>query len=80
MLPERCSVKQNKKDCVNPPEYDSTYMVGITCETHRKIVSGKIIELQTKGKIPKGKLQFEKLKSVGTDCVRIDPEELIQLD
>ena len=21
MLPERCSVKQNKKDCVNPPEY-----------------------------------------------------------
>ena len=87
MLPERCSVKQNKKDCVNPPEYvievvhdDGTYKVGITCEMHRKIVSGKIIELQTKGKIPKGKLQFEKLKSVGTDCVRIDPEELIQLD
>ena len=38
MLPERCSVKQNKKDCVNPPEYvievihdEETYMVGITC-------------------------------------------------
>ena len=37
VLPERCSVKQNKKDCVNPPEYvieiihdEETYMVGIT--------------------------------------------------
>ena len=53
MLPERCSVKQNKKDCVNPPEYvieiihgDDTFMVGITCEAHKDIVSTKILELQ----------------------------------
>ena len=87
MLAERCSVKQNKKDCVNPPEYvievvhnGDTYMVGITCDAHKNIVSTKIVELQTTGEIPTGKLQFEKLKSVGTDCVRIDPDELIQLD
>ena len=87
MLPERCSVKQNNKDCVNPPEYvievvhgEDTYMVGITCETHKHIVSTKILELQTNDKIPKGKLQFERLKAVGTDCVRIDADELIQLD
>ena len=87
MLPERCSVKQNKKDCVNTPEYvieiihgDDTFMVGITCESHKDIVSAKILELQSNDKIPKGKLKFEKLKAVGTDCVRIDPEELIQLD
>jgi hypothetical protein len=55
-------------------------MVGITCNKHKNIISEKIIELQSKGKIPKGKLQFERLKSVGTDCVRIDPDELIQLD
>ena len=87
VLPERCSVKQNKKDCVNPPEYvievihdEETYMVGITCQAHKNIVSTKILELQTTGKIPTGKLQFEKVKSVGTDCIRIDPDELIQLD
>ena len=87
VLPERCSVKQNKKDCVNPPEYvieiihdEETYMVGITCHAHKNIVSTKILELQTTGKIPTGKLQFEKLKSVGTDYVRIDPDDLIQLD
>ena len=44
MLPERCSVKQNSKDCVNPPEYvievvhdTDTYMVGITCERHKDL-------------------------------------------
>ena len=47
-------------------------MVGITCETHKDIVSTKILELQTNDKIPKGKLQFERLKAVGTDCVRIE--------
>ena len=55
-------------------------MVGITCERHKDIVSTKILELQANGKIPKGKLQFEKLKAVGTDCVRIDADELIHLD
>jgi len=72
---------------MNPPEYvieiihgDDTFMVGITCEAHKDIVSTKILELQSNDKIPKGKLKFEKLKAVGTDCVRIDPEELIQLD
>ena len=71
----------------SPPEYvieiihgDDTFMVGITCEAHKDIVSTKILELQSNDKIPKGKLKFEKLKAVGTDCVRIDPEELIQLD
>ena len=87
MLPDRCSIKHSGKDCVNPPEFvieivheNDSFMVGITCNKPKNIISEKIIELQSKGKIPKGKLQFETLKSVGTDCVRIDPDELIQLD
>ena len=87
MLPDRCSVKQSGKDCVNPPEYlieivhgDDSYMVGITCEKHKGTVSSKIAELQMNDKVPQGKLQFEKLKSVGTDCVRTDVDEFIQLD
>ena len=53
MLPDRCSVKQSGRDCVNPPEYvveiihnDDSYMVGITCEKHKDVVSVKIGELQ----------------------------------
>ena len=87
LLPDKCSIREGNRDCVNPPEYVITvvstgdeFMLGITCERHKDIVSTKILELQANGKIPKGKLQFEKLKAVGTDCVRIDADELIQLD
>ena len=52
MFPDRCSVKQNGHDCVNPPEYvveivhnDDSYMVGITCEKHKDVVTVKIGEL-----------------------------------
>ena len=87
MFPDRCSVKQSGRDCVNPPEFvveivhdSESYMVGITCEKHKDIVSVKITELQKLGKIPEGKLEFQQLKAVGTDCVKGDPDSLIQLD
>ena len=87
MLPDRCSVKQSGRDCVNPQEFvveivhdSESYMVGITCEKHKNVVSVKIAELQKIGKIPEGKLEFQQLKYVGTDCVKGDPDTLIQLD
>ena len=88
MFPDRCSVKQNGRDCGNPPEYvveivhnDDSYMVGITCEKHKDVVTVKIGELQKIGKIPEGTLEFQKLKAVGTDCVKGNPDDvLIQLD
>jgi len=46
MLPERCSVKQAGKPCVNPPEFvisivvgKDEYMVGVTCNKHKESVS-----------------------------------------
>ena len=87
MLPDRCAVKQSGRDCVNPPEFVveivhdcESYMVGITCEKHKNVVSVKIAELQKIGKIPEGKLEFQQLKAVGTDCVKGDPDSIIQLD
>ena len=56
-------------------------MVGITCEKHKDVVSVKIVELQKIGKIPDGTLEFQKLKAVGTDCVKGNPDDVfIQLD
>jgi len=86
MLPNRCSVIEKGKDCVNPPEFvisvktsTEEYMVGVTCTKHKDAVLEKLSMLQNDEKIPKGKIQFSGLKSVGTDCVRADPDELIQL-
>ena len=86
LLPDKCSIREGNKDCVNPPEYVITivsnndeFMLGITCEKHKASVSTKIGSLQNDGKIPKGTIKFESLKSVQTDCIRGDPDDLIQL-
>ncbi len=86
LLPDRCSVKEKGKDCVNPPEFvisvleeNDKYMVGVTCLKHKDRVSEKLQILQNEAKIPKGKIKFTELKSVGTDCVKSSPDDLIQL-
>ncbi|MCH7968473.1 MAG: hypothetical protein IH841_04425 [Thaumarchaeota archaeon] len=87
MLPDRCSVKKEGKQCVNPPEFvisvvveNEEYMIGVTCQKHKQAVSEKVKILQNEGKIPKGKVNFSGLKAVGTDCIRADPEDIIQID
>ena len=86
MIPTRCSVKEKGKDCVNPPEFvisvveaTDEYMVGVTCKNHKDRILEKLVILQQAGKIPQGKIKFSELKAVGTDCVRSDPDDLIQL-
>ncbi len=69
-----------------PPEFiisikvkDDEYMVGVTCDEHKKSFMEKLEKLQKKGKVPQGTISFTDLKAVGTDCIRMDPNDLIQL-
>ena len=87
MLPDRCSVTEKGKQCVNPPEFivsiisdKDEYMVGVACEKHKQIVSGKIGILQNEGKIHDGKINFSPVKTVGTDCVHGDADDFVQID
>lgn len=87
MLPDKCSVFKEGKQCVNPPEFivsvvveKDEYMVGVTCGRHKQVVSGKINILQEEGKIPSGKISFSPLKAVGTDCIHGDADDFIQID
>ncbi|MEK0345255.1 MAG: hypothetical protein QQN65_00260 [Nitrosopumilus sp.] len=87
MLPDRCSVTEKGKQCVNPPEFivsiisdKDEYMVGVACEKHKQIVSAKIGILQKEGKIHDGKINFSPVKTVGTDCVHGDVDDFVQID
>ena len=87
MIPDRCSVKEAEKQCVNPPAFvisvivgNDEYMVGVTCQKHKVAVTNKLTILQTQDKIPKGKINFSELKPVGTDCIKASPDDLIQID
>ncbi|MGI0057747.1 MAG: hypothetical protein ACREAK_10310 [Nitrosarchaeum sp.] len=73
--------------CVNPPEFvvsvavkKDEYMVGVTCNKHKQIVSRKIQFLQNENKIPHGKISFSPLKAVGTDCIHGDSDDFVDLD
>ena len=87
MFPDKCSITEQGIPRVNPPEFvvsvtvgTEEYMVGVTCDKHKQIVSGKIKILQKENKIPSGKIGFSPLKAVGTDCIHGDEEDFIQLD
>lgn len=86
MFPNSCSVKEKGKDCVNTPEFvisvsarNDEYMVAVTCQKHKDTISEKLHILQQDNKIPKGKIKFTSIKAVGTECIRSDPDKLIQL-
>ena len=87
MLPDKCSMMEEGKSCINPPEFivsiiaeNDEYMVGLTCQKHKQIVFGKINILQNEGKLHDGKVSFSPVKSVGTDCVHGNIEDFIQID
>ena len=87
MMPDKCSVAEDRKQCVNPPEFivsvvdgKDEYMFGLTCQKHRSIVSSKLELLQNEGTIHSGKISFTPVKAVGTDCVHGDPDDFVQID
>lgn len=87
MLPDRCSIKERGKNCVNPPEYvisivsdKDEYMIGVTCERHKNVFAAKLSVLQKEGKVPHGQTNFVRLKAVGTDCIKASPDDIIQID
>jgi len=80
-------VIEGGKQCINSPEFivsivanDDEYMVGVTCQKHKQIVSGKIELLQNEGKIRNGKILFSPVKAVGTDCIHGDTDDFVQID
>jgi hypothetical protein len=86
VLPEHCSIRKKGHDCPMPPEFvisieskDGEYMVGVACEGHKKTFAEKLESLQKEGKIQQGIINFTGLKPVGTNCIRIDPNDLIEL-
>ena len=87
MFPDKCSVVINNKSCMNTPQFvmsilidPDEFMIGLVCSLHHNDVLQKIKMLQQQNKIPKGKIHFNSIKSVGTACIRSDPDNLIQLD
>ena len=86
MLPDRCSVSRGGRRCPNPPEFvvsvadgADEYMIGVACGAHRDAIESRAAALQSDGRVPAGRIRFERLRAVGTDCVRGDPDDLVSI-
>lgn len=76
MGPVKCSIVENGKVCTSPPSRivsvlseSEEYMIGLVCDKHIFLVKSKVLSMQKSGKIKKGKIKFQKIKQVMTDCV-----------
>jgi hypothetical protein len=76
MAPERCSIMINGKVCSLPPSRivsilleKEEYMVGLVCNEHIMLIKRKALSMQNSGKINRGKIRFQKVKPVMTDCI-----------
>ena len=45
------------------------YMIGLVCSNHISLMESKATAMQNSGEINKGKIRFQKIKPVMTDCV-----------
>jgi hypothetical protein len=45
------------------------YMIGLVCSDHISMMESKTTAMQNSGEINKGKIRFQKIKPVMTDCV-----------
>jgi hypothetical protein len=45
------------------------YMIGLVCSDHILLMKSKTLSMQKSGKIDNGRIRFQKIKPVMTDCV-----------
>jgi hypothetical protein len=77
-LPKCCSFRSQHTDCGLPPNYilsvqdnnNDEYMIGAVCDLHKDAIKLRIQDLQSSSKIPKGKIKFNPVVILGTNCIK----------
>lgn len=87
LLPESCSVKVGGTECRLPPSYvvsikshDGEYMVAVVCDDHKDGLEHKLESMQKTGKAPAGKIHFQTVRAVVTDCVAGMEEDYVEIE
>lgn len=87
LLPEHCSAKVDGKGCQLAPSYvvsvkshEGEYMLAVVCEDHRNGIEARLVAMQKESKIPQGRIHFQPVKAVVTDCVMGINEDYVELE
>ena len=55
-------------------------MIGVVCDDHMEQMSRRLESLQLIGRIPKGSIQFQRMKMISTDCIRGTDEDRLEVE
>ena len=55
-------------------------MLAVVCDEHKDVIQGKIVSMQNEAKIPSGRIKFESVKTVTTDCVVGMNEDYVDIE
>ena len=76
VLPKTCSVRVGGETCQLAPSYivsvsslDGEYMLAVVCNDHKSTLKARLLAMQQAEKIPYGKIRFQPIKTVVTECI-----------
>ncbi len=83
MFPEHCSFVFDKRRCNLPPEFiieindndNNKFMIGLTCYEHKQKLEAKFVYLQREKHLPEGKINFNPIKIIHTNCITGNQED-----
>jgi hypothetical protein len=87
LLPEHCSAKVDGEECQLAPLYvvsvrshEGEYMLAVVCNDHKGGIEARLVAMQKENRIPQGRIHFQLVKAVVTDCVMGINEDYIELE
>jgi hypothetical protein len=86
-LPDHCSAKVDGDECHLAPSYvvsvksdEGEYMLAVVCDDHKGGLEARLVAMQKESKVPQGRLHFQHIKAVVTECVIGMNEDYIELE
>jgi len=87
LLPEHCSAKVDGEGCQLAPSYvvsvkshEGEYMLAVVCGDHKGGIEARLVAMQKENRIPQGRIHFQPVKAVVTDCVMGINEDYVELE
>jgi hypothetical protein len=87
LLPEHCSIKVEGRECLLAPSFvisvssqEGEYMLAVVCDDHRTVLEEHLVAMQKAKRIPPGKIVFQPVKMVATDCIMGMNDDYVDLE
>lgn len=87
LLPEHCSAKVDGEGCQLAPSHvvsvksnEGEYMLAVVCDDHKGGIEARLVAMQKENRIPQGRIHFQPVKAVVTDCVMGINDDYVELE